>query len=109
MGWAADDALGQIRGVVGHPGQPARAPGVLPGQSEEIQPRAAGHAPVMRGVATAVENRNLDPPIVPTETGAPDHRSDPGVAKIQLGGLLPGCPHRRIARSGGASMWWASM
>src|SRR5947209_12137259 len=54
----------------------------------------------MRGVATAVEHRNLDPPIVTTETGAPGHRSDPGVTEIQLGGLLLGCPHRRIARLG---------
>jgi hypothetical protein len=54
----------------------------------------------MRGVATVVEHRNLDPPIVTTETGAPDHRSDPGVTEIQLGGLLLGCPHRRIARLG---------
>src|SRR5262249_59624849 len=81
----------------GYAGEPARAPVVRPGEAQEVQARDAGDAPIVRGVAPAVEDRCLDPPVVPAEPGTPDHRGDTGFVEVHSGGFLFGPPHRYVA------------
>src|SRR6266511_5209899 len=70
------DPVGQVLGVTGHAGEPARAPGVLPRQADEVQARARGDAALVGRIPAPVEDRYLKPPVVAVETGAPHHRAD---------------------------------
>src|SRR5882757_3379332 len=90
------DVVGQELRVPADGFEAARAPGVLPGQAEEVQARATGRATPVHGVAAAVEGGDLDPAVVAAEAGRPDHRGDARGDRVEFGRLLGRFPHRYV-------------
>ena len=86
-----------MHGVPADAGEAPRSPGVLPRQAQDIQPRAAGDAAGVHGVAAAVEDRHLDPAVLAAESGCPDHRADPAGLQIEFSRLVRRLPGRRLA------------
>src|SRR3954447_15083698 len=82
------DLLGEVIGVVLDEAEQRRAPGVLPGQPEEVDPRRAGHAALVYDAAAFVEHRHVDPGVVAAEAGRPDDTPN-----VELAGVAES--HRR--------------
>src|SRR5215203_1337950 len=68
------DVLRDVFGVLPDPPDVLRRRRVLEGQPEEVQARSGiYHAPVVDWIATVVEDGQLNPAEVETETGRPHH------------------------------------
>src|SRR3954466_11169127 len=76
------DLLGEVIGVVLDEAEQRRAPGVLPGQPEEVEPRRAGHAALVYDAAAFVEDRDVNPRVVAAEAGRPDHAPNVELAAV---------------------------
>ena len=66
------DVPGEVRSVVVNETEQRRATGVLPRQSEEVQPGDPGDAALVNHLAVADHARDADPGVVGAEAGSPD-------------------------------------
>src|SRR6185312_4544392 len=68
------DVLGDVSGVIAAKAEQCRSAGVLPLQSEEVEPRLIGDSPAVPQVASFVCDGQLDPGVVRLKAGRPDDR-----------------------------------
>src|SRR3954453_21432622 len=67
------DLPGQVLGVVLDEAEQGRAPGVLPGQADEVQAGRFGDAALVHDRALGIEYRHVDPGVIEPEPGGPDY------------------------------------
>src|SRR4051812_46132312 len=77
------DVLGEVRGVVGDESEESGPSGVLPRQTEDVQPGDVGHPPPLHGMTVRDDPRDVDPRVIGPVAGGPDH--DEGVQAAAVG------------------------
>src|SRR5271163_3957117 len=93
-----DDVIGDEPGVAGDAGKSAGAPGMQPGQAEEIDARRLRHAAMMFRLARAIENRRIEPAEIRLEPDAPDDAPDALRREIECYRIFRRFPDRPISR-----------
>src|SRR6266511_4544503 len=84
-------AIGEVGSVFVDEPEKRGAPGMLPGQAEEVQAGDIGDASTVDNVAVVHHSWDLDPRIVGSETGRPDHYADIQGAAVGESDRAPVC------------------
>src|SRR3954451_20789686 len=76
------DLFGDELGVILDPAEESRAARVLPGETEEVEPRYVGHASPVTDAAVRICDGKLDPGVIRLVSGRPDDGVDLELAAI---------------------------
>ena len=88
------DPLGQKRCVLPHPADESRAARVLPGETEEVEPRHIGYSAAMAEASVRVEDRKVDPRVIGPVARRPDDGVDLDLAAVLERNRAPGSTGR---------------
>src|SRR5690606_3801691 len=71
-----EDTVGEVLGIDGDASEAAGAPGVEPGEADEVEAGLGGDAAVVAGIAALIEDGELHEAEVGAEADRPDDRAD---------------------------------